>query len=165
MSVPARVAVVMGSKSDLDVVSGALELLDRFGVPRTARILSAHRTPDEAAAFASGLAASGVKAVICAAGMAAHLAGVFAAHTMLPVIGVPVPSEPFKGLDSLLSTVQMPPGIPVATMGAGKSGAKNAALFAVAILALTDPELAEKLAAFRAEQTAQVLAADRELNV
>lgn len=160
---PARVAVIMGSKSDLELVSAAFEMLDRFGVPYVGRVLSAHRTPGPAAEFAAGAAAAGIKVVICAAGMAAHLAGVVAAHTTLPVIGIPVASEPFKGLDALLSTVQMPPGIPVATVTAGKAGAKNAALYAVEILALSDPELAAELRTFRAEQTAQVLKADAEL--
>ena len=157
------VAILMGSKSDLETVRGAFDVLDDFGIPFTARILSAHRTPEEAAAFAAGAQAAGVKVIVCAAGMAAHLGGVVAAHTTLPVIGIPMVSEPFKAVDSLLSTVQMPPGIPVAAVSSGKAGAKNAALFAVAILALTDPALADRLRTFREKQKQQVLAADAEL--
>lgn len=157
------VAIIMGSKSDLETVRAAFDVLDGFGVPFTARILSAHRTPAEAAQFAAEARENGVKVIICAAGMAAHLGGVVAAHTTLPVIGVPMISEPFKATDSLLSTVQMPPGIPVAAVSAGKAGAKNAALFAVSILAASDEALAEKLQDFRRKQKEQVLAADAEL--
>ena len=159
----AQVAVVMGSKSDLPVLQGAFQMLDRFGVSYVARVLSAHRTPVEAAKFAEEAENSGCKVLICAAGMAAHLGGVFAAHTVLPVIGIPVASEPFNALDSLLSFVQMPPGIPVATVTAGKAGGKNAALYAIAILALQDTGLRDKLKAFRREQAEQVLKADAEL--
>lgn len=158
-----QVAIVMGSKSDLPVLQGAFQMLDKFGVGYTARVLSAHRTPDEAAAFAKNAEEAGCKVIICAAGMAAHLGGVFAAHTVLPVIGIPVASEPFNGLDSLLSFVQMPPGIPVATVTAGKAGGKNAALYAIAILAVQDAGLREQLKAFRREQAEQVLKADAEL--
>ncbi len=154
------VAIMMGSKNDLGVLEDAFKTLREFGVPFTARIMSAHRTPDEAAEFARGLGDAGAKVVICAAGMAAHLAGVVAAHTTLPVIGVPLASEPFNGLDSLLSMVQMPPGIPVATVTAGKAGAKNAALYAIAILALGSPELAEKLRGFRKKQSDTVRESD-----
>ena len=157
------VAVILGSKSDLEIVKGAFDVLKDFGVKYTARVLSAHRTPDEAAEFSRTAASAGIEVIICAAGMAAHLAGVMAAHTTLPVIGIPVPSAPFNGLDSLLATVQMPPGIPVATVTAGKSGGKNAALYAVSILALKDAALAEKLREFRKKQTADVLEADRQL--
>ncbi|MBO5689580.1 MAG: 5-(carboxyamino)imidazole ribonucleotide mutase [Lentisphaeria bacterium] len=153
----------MGSKSDLPVLQGAFQMLDKFGVGYTARVLSAHRTPDEAAAFAKNAEEAGCKVIICAAGMAAHLGGVFAAHTVLPVIGIPVASEPFNGLDSLLSFVQMPPGIPVATVTAGKAGGKNAALYALSILAVQDAGLREQLKAFRREQAEQVLKADAEL--
>ena len=153
----------MGSKSDLPVLQGAFQMLERFGVSYVARVLSAHRTPVEAARFAEEAEASGCQVLICAAGMAAHLGGVFAAHTTLPVIGIPVASEPFNALDSLLSFVQMPPGIPVATVTAGKAGGKNAALYAIAILALQDAGLREKLKAFRREQAEQVLKADAEL--
>lgn len=157
------VAILMGSKSDLEIVRGAFDVLDEFNVPFTARILSAHRTPEEAAEFAENADRNGVKVIICAAGMAAHLGGVVAGHTTLPVIGIPMVSEPFKALDSLLSVVQMPPGIPVAAVTCGKAGAKNAALYAVSILALADSTLAGKLKEFRAKQKAQVLAADAEL--
>lgn len=158
-----QVAIIMGSKSDLPVLKGAFQVFEDFGVPYTARVMSAHRTPAAATEFASNAASNGIKVMICAAGMAAHLAGVIAAHTTLPVIGIPVASEPFNGLDSLLSTVQMPPGIPVATVTAGKAGGKNAALYAVSILALSNSELAAKLQDFRAAQTRQVIEADAEL--
>ena len=157
------VAVVMGSKSDLEVVRGAFDVLKEFGVPCVGRVLSAHRTPVEAAEFAANAEKDGVKVIICAAGMAAHLGGVIAAHTTLPVIGIPVASAPFNGLDSLFSMVQMPPGIPVGVVTAGKAGGKNAALYAISMLALSDKVLAEKLAAFRKKQKAQVLSADEEL--
>ena len=157
------VAIVMGSKSDLDIVQGACDILDKFGVKFTARVLSAHRTPAEAAEFAASAEENGFKVIICAAGMAAHLGGVIAAHTVLPVVGIPVASAPFNGMDALFSIVQMPPGIPVAAVTAGKAGGKNAALYAVSILALNDRELASKLHDFRKEQQAQVLAADGEL--
>ncbi len=163
MSKKPLVAILMGSKSDLPILQGAFQLLERFHVPYTARVLSAHRTPVEATEFAANAEESGVKVIICAAGMAAHLGGVIAAHTTLPVIGIPVASEPFNGLDALFSFVQMPPGIPVATVTAGKAGGKNAALYAIAILATHSPELAAELKNFRAEQTAQVLQADAEL--
>jgi phosphoribosylaminoimidazole carboxylase PurE protein len=157
------VAIVMGSKSDLDIVQGAFDILDKFGVKFNARVLSAHRTPAEAAEFAATAEEKGFKVIICAAGMAAHLGGVIAAHTVLPVVGIPVASAPFNGMDALFSIVQMPPGIPVAAVTAGKAGGKNAALYAISILALNDAALAEKLHAFRKEQQAQVLAADAEL--
>ncbi|MBQ9803866.1 MAG: 5-(carboxyamino)imidazole ribonucleotide mutase [Lentisphaeria bacterium] len=158
-----KVAILMGSKSDLDIVRGAFDVLDDFGVKFEARIMSAHRTPNEAAEFAANAEKNGAKVIICAAGMAAHLGGVVAAHTTLPVIGIPMVSEPFKALDSLLAIVQMPPGIPVAAVTAGKAGAKNAALYAISILALSDAALAAKLKDFRAKQREQVLAADAEL--
>ena len=156
------VAVLMGSKSDLPVVEGAFKVFDEFGIPYEAHAMSAHRTPVEAMEFAANAEKNGFKVVICAAGMAAHLGGV-AAHTTLPVIGIPIASEPFNGLDALFSIVQMPPGIPVAAVTAGKAGGKNAALYAVSILALGDAALAEKLKEFRRKQTAQVLKADAEL--
>ena len=158
-----KVAILMGSKSDLDIVRGAFDVLDDFGVKFEARIMSAHRTPNEAAEFAANAEKNGAKVIICAAGMAAHLGGVVAAHTTLPVIGIPMVSEPFKALDSLLAIVQMPPGIPVAAVTAGKAGAKNAALYAISILAVSDAGLAAKLKDFRAKQRNQVLAADAEL--
>jgi 5-(carboxyamino)imidazole ribonucleotide mutase len=152
------VAILMGSKSDWDVMRAAHDTLDQFGVPHECRVLSAHRTPHEAAAFVEGAEARGVEVLIAAAGGAAHLAGVTAAHTVLPVLGVPMESASLKGLDSLLSTVQMPGGIPVGTLAIGKPGAVNAALLAVAILGTKRPELRDKLRAFRAEQAAKILA-------
>ena len=153
----------MGSKSDLPSLKGAFEILRRFGVEFEARVISAHRTPDTAAEYAKTAEERGIKVVICAAGMAAHLAGVIAAHTILPVIGIPMASEPFSGFDALLAMVQMPPGIPVSTVTAGPAGAKNAALSAIAILALTDPGLKAALKDFRAEQTRKVEEADAAL--
>ena len=158
-----EIALIMGSKSDLPLMEGAFKVLDEFGVGYAAHVMSAHRTPERAAEFAATARDKGFKVIVCAAGMAAHLAGVMAAHTILPVLGIPVASEPFQGLDALLATVQMPPGIPVGTVTTGKAGAKNAALLAIAILALSDKALAEKLKEFRAKQTAQVEAADAEL--
>ncbi len=158
------VAVVMGSKSDLDIVRGALDILDSFGVAYCARVISAHRTPEEAAAFAREVESSPeIKVVICAAGMAAHLGGVLAAYTTKPIVAIPVPSAPFGAVDSLLAIVQMPPGVPVAAVTAGKAGGRNAALYAVSILALGDAGLAEKLRDFRRRQHDQVVAADAEL--
>lgn len=157
------VAIVMGSKSDLETVRPAFDVLEEFNVEFEARILSAHRTPEEAAKFASSAAGRGVQVIICAAGMAAHLGGVIAAQTILPVIGIPLAAEPFKAMDSLFSIVQMPPGIPVAAVTAGKAGAKNAALYAIAILATGNPDLAAKLQQFREKQREQVLKADSEL--
>ncbi len=157
------VTIVMGSKSDLETLKGAFTILDEFGVSRSVRILSAHRTPDEAAEMAKNAEANGTKVLICAAGMAAHLAGVVAAHTILPVIGIPVPSAPFNGLDSLLAMVQMPPGIPVATVTAGSAGAKNAALLAIEMLALNDADLRLKLHEFRKKQAQKVLEDDAAL--
>jgi phosphoribosylaminoimidazole carboxylase PurE protein len=143
------VGVVMGSDSDLPVMREACRALEEFGVPYEVRILSAHRSPEETAAYAKGASGRGVKALIAGAGWAAHLAGVLASQTTLPIIGVPIDSSPLKGFDALLSTVQMPPGIPVATMAVGKGGARNAALFAVQILALGDEGLAGKLLEFK----------------
>jgi len=133
------------------------DVLTRFGVPHEKRVLSAHRTPHAAAEFISGAESRGVKVIIAAAGGAAHLAGVAAAHTILPVLGVPMESASLKGMDSLLSTVQMPGGIPVGTLAIGKPGATNAALLAVAILAINDASLRNKLKAYRAEQTEKIL--------
>ncbi len=155
----ALVAIIMGSKSDWDTMRHASETLARFDVPHDCRVLSAHRTPAQTARYASGAEERGVEVVIAAAGGAAHLAGVVAAHTLLPVLGVPIESQSLKGLDSLLSTVQMPAGIPVGTLAIGKPGAINAALLAVAILAGSRPELREKLRAFRQEQAETVLGA------
>ncbi len=153
------VGIVMGSTSDWDTMKAAAKTLDEFGVPYEARAMSAHRTPDLVSEWAGGAAAHGMKAIIAGAGGAAHLAGVVAAHTTLPVLGVPMPSKHLQGLDSLLSTVQMPKGIPVATFAIGEAGAANAALYAVAMLALSDTSLAKKLAEFRAKQAEAVKAA------
>jgi 5-(carboxyamino)imidazole ribonucleotide mutase len=133
------------------------ETLGKFGVPSESRVLSAHRTPKETAEYVAAAAGRGIEVLVAGAGGAAHLAGVAAAHTILPVLGVPMESASLKGLDSLLSTVQMPGGIPVATFAIGKPGAVNAALFAVAILAGKRPELSQKLAGFRAEQASKIL--------
>src|SRR5919206_4384814 len=151
------VIVIMGSKSDWEVMRQAASVLADFGVPHECRVLSAHRTPKETAEYVSGAEARGVDVIVAAAGGAAHLAGVCAAHTVLPVLGVPMESASLKGLDSLLSTVQMPAGIPVGTLAIGAPGARNAALLAVAILANSRPELREKLRQFRDEQSAKVL--------
>jgi len=153
----------MGSKSDLPALKGAFDTLKEFGVDCEGRILSAHRTPDAAAELAKNAEENGTKVLICAAGMAAHLAGVIAGHTVLPVIGIPMASAPFNGLDSLLAMVQMPPGIPVATVTAGNAGGKNAALLAIQMLALSDPELMQKLKDFRVKQAEKVLADDKVL--
>jgi 5-(carboxyamino)imidazole ribonucleotide mutase len=148
----------MGSQSDWEVMQHASKTLDELGVAHDVRVLSAHRTPHATAEFVEALAGRGIQAVIAAAGGAAHLAGVVAAHTALPVLGVPMQSPALGGLDSLLSTVQMPAGIPVATFAIGKPGAINAGLFAVAILARSDASLAKAWAGFREAQTAKVLA-------
>jgi len=153
------IGIVMGSTSDWETMKAAAKTLEEFGVAYEAKAMSAHRTPKQVAEWAEGAVERGVKAIIAAAGGAAHLAGVVAAHTPLPVLGVPMPSEHLQGLDSLLSTVQMPKGIPVATFAIGEAGAANAALFAVALLALADKGMAKKLAAFRARQTESVLKA------
>jgi phosphoribosylaminoimidazole carboxylase PurE protein len=147
----------MGSDSDLEIMQGCINMLKDFGIQPVVRILSAHRTPKEAAKFSAGAAKKGIKVIIAAAGMAAHLAGAVAAQTTLPVIGVPLAAkEGLAGLDALLSTVQMPGGVPVATVAIGKAGAKNAAVLAVQILALSDKSLAAKLARFKASQAKEV---------
>lgn len=151
------VAIIMGSDSDWPVMKAAAAMLDDFGVPYEARVVSAHRTPDLMFEFAETARARGLKAIIAGAGGAAHLPGMVAAKTTLPVLGVPVPSKHLQGQDSLLSIVQMPKGIPVATFAIGEAGAANAGLFAVALLATTDNALAEKLATFRHKQTEKVL--------
>lgn len=153
------VGIVMGSSSDWETMKPAAKTLEEFGIAYEAKAMSAHRTPKAVAAWAEGAAGAGMKVVIAAAGGAAHLAGVVAAHTTLPVLGVPMPSKHLQGLDSLLSTVQMPKGIPVATFAIGDAGAVNAALFAVALLALSDEHMKKKLADFRAKQTDAVLKA------
>ena len=151
------VAVVMGSKSDWETMRHADEMLTRFGVPHECRIVSAHRTPAWLAEFSTTAESRGLQVIIAGAGGAAHLPGMVAAQTPLPVLGVPVESHALKGMDSLLSIAQMPAGVPVGTLAIGKAGATNAALLAVAILATTRPDLREKLKQFRAEQTAAVL--------
>lgn len=150
------VGILMGSASDWEVMQNAARQLKEFGVAHEARVMSAHRTPALVVEYVSAAAARGMRCVIAGAGGAAHLAGVVAAHTTLPVLGVPMPSRHLNGMDSLLSTVQMPQGIPVATFAIGEAGAANAALFAIAILALGDPALAQKLAAFRERQAERV---------
>ena len=151
------VGVIMGSKSDWETMRHAVDLLSQFGVPHEFRIVSAHRTPALMAKYASDAESRGIEAVIAGAGGAAHLPGMVASHTVLPVVGVPVQSHALQGLDSLLSIVQMPGGVPVATMAIGKAGAINAALFAVRILANSRPVLREKLRAFQDDQTQKVL--------
>src|SRR5262247_1504672 len=146
------VAVIMGSKSDWETMRHADEILTRFDVSHECRIISAHRTPARMAEFAATAESRGIEVIIAGAGGAAHLPGMVAAQTLIPVLGVPVESPALKGMDSLLSIAQMPGGIPVGTLAIGKAGATNAALFAVAILANTRPELKKKLKAFRAEQ-------------
>jgi len=151
------VGVIMGGRSDWDHLSAAAELLKKLGIPHEVRVVSAHRTPDLMFDYAESAAERGIEVIIAAAGGAAHLPGMVAAKTLLPVIGVPMPATALNGLDALLSIVQMPKGVPVATMAIGKPGAANAALFAAAILSATHPELRDRLAAFRAEQQAAVL--------
>jgi 5-(carboxyamino)imidazole ribonucleotide mutase len=153
------IGIVMGSANDWEVMKAAAKTLEEFGIAYDAKAMSAHRTPHAVGEWAEGAAKRGLKAIIAAAGGAAHLAGVVAAHTTLPVLGVPMPSKHLQGLDSLLSTVQMPKGIPVATFAIGEAGAANAALFAVALLALSDPAMAKKLDEFRRKQTEAVLKA------
>ena len=151
------VSIIMGSKSDWETMSAASEMLKEFGVPHECRVVSAHRTPDLMAEAAKSAESRGIEVIIAGAGGAAHLPGMTAAHTILPVLGVPVESKALKGLDSLLSIVQMPGGVPVATLAIGTAGAKNAALLAVSILALKRPPLREKLKAFREQQKRKVL--------
>jgi 5-(carboxyamino)imidazole ribonucleotide mutase len=152
----ARVAILMGSKSDWEVMKAAEQALDELEIASDARVISAHRTPERLVRFLAGAEQSGIEVIIAGAGAAAHLAGVTAAHTTLPVLGVPIPSSALNGLDALLSTVQMPGGIPVATFAIGASGARNAGLFAAAILARSDPTVRERLAKFREAQSAAV---------
>lgn len=156
-----KVAVIMGSDSDLPVVKKAIDKLHAFDIPVEAHVMSAHRTPEKAAAFADAAAQNGFGAIIAAAGKAAHLAGVLAAHTTLPVIGIPIKSSTLDGLDALLATVQMPSGIPVATVAI--DGAENAAILAAQMLALSDTALADKLAAMKQDMAAAVEEKDRQL--
>ena len=157
------VAILLGSDSDLPKLEPCFETLDRLGVPHEVRILSAHRTPAELVEFVAQAPGRGVRLFVCAAGGAAHLAGAVAARTDLPVIGIPVDSSPLGGLDALLSTAQMPAGVPVATVGVGSGGPKNAAVLAARILALGDPALGERLAAERAAMQRASLEKDRAL--
>lgn len=152
-SLPPPVAIIMGSRSDWPTMKHAAEMLDRLGVTWDARVVSAHRTPERLFEVARNARAEGRKIIIAGAGGAAHLPGMAASMTDLPVLGVPVESKALKGMDSLLSIVQMPGGVPVATLAIGEPGAKNAGILAAQILALSDPALAERLSAFRAEQT------------
>ena len=155
------VAVIMGSDSDMNIMKSCIEQLEDFGIKPIVRIISAHRTPQIAADFAEKAAENGIKVIIAAAGMAAHLAGALASRTTLPVIGVPlISSSGLEGIDALLSTVQMPPGVPVATVAIGKAGAKNAAILAVQILALSDKSLAKKLTEFKKAQEKKVIEKD-----
>ena len=162
-SAPVVVGVVMGSSSDWDTMRVATEILAEFGVPHEARVVSAHRMPDELFAYAEGAAVRGLKAIIAGAGGAAHLPGMLAAKTTVPVLGVPVASKHLQGVDSLYSIVQMPKGVPVATFAIGTAGAANAALFAVAMLANDDPALRVRLEAYRARQTALARAMSADL--
>ena len=157
------VGVVMGSDSDLPAMKKCLERLDRFGIPREVRVISAHRTPEVAQQYAVTAAERGVRVIIAAAGMSAALGGVLAAHTTLPVIGVPMASGPLVGVDAALSTMQMPPGVPVACMAIGEAGAANAAVFAAEILALSDESLAGKLKTFKTEQAEKVARKDEQV--
>jgi 5-(carboxyamino)imidazole ribonucleotide mutase len=150
------VGIIMGSKSDWETMRHAGETLERFGIPHEAKIVSAHRTPSWMVEYASSAESRGIQVIIAGAGGAAHLPGMVAANTLLPVLGVPIESQALKGMDSLLSIVQMPGGVPVGTLAIGKAGAQNAALLAVAILANHDAELREKLRAFRHEQASRV---------
>ena len=154
------VGLIMGSVSDWETMKHAAQVLEHFAIPHERRVVSAHRTPELMAEFARTAAARGLQVIIAGAGGAAHLPGMVAAHTLLPVLGVPVESKVLKGVDSLLSIVQMPAGIPVATLAIGTAGARNAALLAASILALHSPELRSRLEGFRAKQTADVLASE-----
>ncbi len=157
-----KIAIIMGSDSDLPVLEGAIGVLNEYGAPYEVRVLSAHRTPDQVRDFSSSARERGFGVIIAAAGLAAHLAGAVAAQTTLPVIGIPIKAGPFDGLDALLSTVQMPSGIPVATVAV--NGAKNAAILALEILGTTDPEIAGKLDEKRRESAAAVLKKDEEIS-
>jgi len=151
------VSIIMGSKSDWETMKNAADILEEFGVPHETKIVSAHRTPDLLFEFAKGAESRGIEVIIAGAGGAAHLPGMCAAQTVLPVLGVPVETKALKGLDSLLSIAQMPAGVPVGTLAIGAAGAKNAALLAISIVANSRPELRKKLTAFRSEQTKTVL--------
>lgn len=159
----AKVAVVLGSDSDYPVIEGMLKLLDEFEIPHEVTVSSAHRSPDRTHRYAATVEERGFQVVIACAGAAAHLAGVLASHTILPVIGVPIDSSPMQGLDALLATAMMPSGIPVATMGIGRSGASNAAVLAAQILARSDPEMAKRLKEYKKLLADRVEERDREL--
>ncbi|MBP1685484.1 MAG: hypothetical protein H6Q33_1627 [Deltaproteobacteria bacterium] len=160
---PPRVGILMGSDSDWEVMAAAATRLDAFGIPYEVTVTSAHRAPQRTAAYASSARERGLQVLIAGAGLAAHLAGVVAAHTALPVIGVPLDTGMLRGMDALLATVQMPPGVPVATVAIGKAGAENAAILAAQILALQDARLATRLADFKRELTQQVKEKDARL--
>ncbi len=145
------IGVIIGSKSDRNIISGCIELLEKFGISYELKVISAHRTPELAREYALKAKKRGIEVIIAGAGWAAHLAGFIASHTIIPVIGIPIDSSPIKGIDALLSTVQMPPGIPVATVSIGKGGAKNAAMLAIQILAIKYPELEKKIEEYRQE--------------
>ncbi|MFC2171366.1 5-(carboxyamino)imidazole ribonucleotide mutase [Acidobacteriota bacterium] len=151
-----KIAVIMGSASDIGIMEGAVKLLKEFKIPHEVQIISAHRTPDRAAEYAKTAIERGLAVIIAGAGMAAHLAGVLAAHTTLPVLGVPINAGPLNGVDAMLSTLQMPGGIPVATMSIGKAGAKNAALLAAAILSLQDEKLRARLDRYRIDMRSEL---------
>ena len=152
-----KVAIMMGSKSDLPVMEESAKVLNDFGIANEMRVLSAHRTPKETAEYAEGLKGRGVSVVICGAGASAALSGVVSAHTIIPVIGVPIDSTALNGMDALLSTVQMPPGVPVGAVAVGKGGAKNAALLALRIMSLSDKAIEKKLEEFKENQKKQIL--------
>jgi len=152
-----QIAIMMGSKSDLPVMEETSKILKDFDIPFEMKVLSAHRTPKETSEYAEQLQSKGVKVVICGAGASAALAGVVAAHTTLPVIGVPIDATSLNGMDALLSTVQMPPGVPVGTVAVGKAGAKNAALLALRILGVSDETIAKKLEEFKQQQKKKIL--------
>ena len=152
-----KIGILMGSKSDADIMGESARILEEFGVPHEMKVLSAHRTPQETSEYAQSAEGRGIQALIAGAGYAAHLAGALAAHSTLPIIGVPLDASSLQGLDSLLSTVQMPKGIPVACMGIGKAGAINAALFAVQILARSDSALAQRLKEYREKMRQEIL--------
>ncbi len=157
MSAQPVVGVVMGSRSDYEVLAAAVEILRALEIPHEARVVSAHRTPDWLFQYAEAAQSRGLRVIIAGAGGAAHLPGMLASKTLIPVLGVPVPTTPLNGMDSLLSIVQMPKGVPVGTLAIGKPGAANAALLAAEILATTDPALRERLAAWRAARTQEVM--------
>ena len=160
-----QVSVIMGSDSDLDVMKETMHLLRKFGIPYEVKILSAHRSPEMTSLFAKKAEKKGIKIIIAGAGQAAHLAGVVASHTILPVIGVPMETKALKGIDSLLSTVQMPSGIPVATLAIGKAGAKNAAILAAQILGINNPALRKKLKALKKKLVSAVKGKNKKLKL